>query len=67
MQSFLAALCIAILEKVLVKGTKAFDRYLELKNELENNKKAAADYDKVVKNPEATREDRRRAEDSALS
>lgn len=67
MQSFLVTLCMAILEKLLVKGTIAFDRYLELKKELEKNQKTAQDYNKVVNDPKATREDRRRAEDDSLS
>jgi len=67
MQSFIVSLCMAILEKLLVKGSKAFDRWLDLKKELETNEKNAKAYDKVVKDPNATREDRKRAEDSLLS
>ena len=57
----------AILEKLLVKGTDAFSQYLRLKAELEKNKTKSDAYDKVVKNPNATREDRRNAEDDSLS
>lgn len=66
MQSFLVALCMAILEKVLVKGTAAFDHYLVLKKELEANDKKSAEYEKVVNTP-TTREERRHAEDDLLS
>ena len=66
MQGFLVSLCIGILEKVLTKGTKAFEHYLALKHELEINQKKALDYQKVV-DSNASREERRRAEDSLLS
>ena len=67
MQGFLVSLCMAILEKLLVKGTEAFGQYLKLKAELEKNKAMSNEYDKVVNNPNATREERRNAEDDALS
>ena len=57
----------AILEKLLVKGTDAFSQYLKLKAELEKNKMQSDAFNQVVKNPNATREDRRHAEDDALS
>jgi methionyl-tRNA synthetase len=57
----------AILEKLLVKGTDAFGQYIKLKAELEKNKTKSDAYDKVVKNPNATREERRHAEDDSLS
>ena len=62
MQSFAVSLCLAILEKLLVKGSEAFDQYLALKEAIEK----AAKYDEVVKK-ETTREERRHAEDDALS
>lgn len=67
MESFLVALSMAILEKVLTKGTIAFGQFLALKKALEENEKNAKAYEAVVKDPKATREDRKRAEDSALS
>ncbi len=66
MESFLVALCLGILEKLITKGSIAFSKYLELKAELEKNNKTAAKYKEDVKNAK-TREDRRNAEDSALS
>ena len=66
MQSFLVSLCIAILEKLLVKGTAEYKKYEELRAELEKNSENAADYDKVVSKPGNTREERKDAEDSAL-
>lgn len=66
MQGFLVSLCMAILEKLLVKGTQAFDHYLKLKAELEANKKVSDKYYEDIKQAK-TREDRRRAEDNALS
>ena len=67
MQSFLVSLCMAILESLLAKGTKAFKHYLELKKELEKNAKQASEYQKVVNKNPSTREERRKAEDDALS
>lgn len=66
MQSFLVALCIAILDKILVRGTIAFKKYEDLRKELEENDKKSQTYDKVVNSP-ATREERRHAEDDLLS
>jgi hypothetical protein len=56
----------AILEKYLVKGTKAFSHYLDLKKELELNNKKASEYQKIV-DSHATREERKRVEDNLLS
>lgn len=67
MQTFLIKLALAILESYLVKGSKAFDHYLELKSELLENKKKAIKYDQVVKNPNASREERKKIEDDLLS
>jgi hypothetical protein len=66
MQSFLVALCIAILDKILVRGTIAFKKYEDLRKELEENDKKSQTYDKVVNSP-STREERRHAEDDLLS
>lgn len=66
MQAFLISLCMAVLEKILVKGSSAFTHYLALKAELEKNKIKAEEYEKAV-NSDAKREERRRAEDDLLS
>lgn len=65
MQSFLVALCMAILEKLITKGTDAWLKYEALRSELEKNKKNAEKYDEVVKSG-ADREKRRKAEDDVL-
>lgn len=65
-ESFLVSLCMAVLEKILTKGSTAFCHYLALKNELEKNKIKAGAYEKIV-NSNASREERRRAEDDLLS
>lgn len=67
MQGFLVSFCMAILEKALTKGTKAFAHYLALKKELEQNKSKAGEYQKVVDAPNTTRQERKDAEDSLLS
>ena len=67
MQSFAISLCLAILEKFLVKGSLAFHNYLALKYELEQNTKKAQEYNKVVNDKTKTREERKDAENSALS
>lgn len=56
----------AILDKILVKGTIAFKKYEDLRKELEENGKKSQTYDKVVNSP-STREERRHAEDDLLS
>ena len=66
MQGFLVALCMAILEKIIMKGTVAFDKYLELRRELEANAKLAQDYQKAIKEG-ASREKRKNEEDRILS
>jgi hypothetical protein len=62
MESFLIDLCLALLEKLLVKGSQAFGHYLALKDAVQK----AKEYQKVVDKP-TTREERRRAEDDLLS
>lgn len=66
MQSFLVALCMAILEKLITKGTQEWLKYEALREELSRNKKKAEDYQKVVDKP-STREERREAEDNLLN
>lgn len=66
MQSFLVALCMAILEKLITKGTQEWLKYEALREELSRNKQKADDYQKVVDSP-AGREERRRSEDASLS
>lgn len=66
MQSFLVALCMAILEKLINKGTQEWVKYEALREELSHNKKKAEDYQKVVDKP-STREERREAEDNLLN
>lgn len=66
MQSFLVSLCMAILEKLLVKGSAAFDHYLILKKELNDNEENSIKYEKVV-NSQSTREERRKSEDDLLN
>lgn len=65
MQSFLVALCVAILEKLITKGTIAASHLIALKAELEKNQASADKYQKVV-DSNANREERRRAEDELL-
>ena len=65
MQSFLVALCLAVLEKLLVKGTQEYVKFEALRAELKKNKEASEDYQKVVDSG-ASREERRRAEDDLL-
>lgn len=67
MQGLLINILLAVLEKLIVKGTIAFQKYMELKAALEENEKKAQDYQKVVDDPKATREDRKKAEDELLS
>lgn len=66
MQGLLVQICMALLEKLIIRGTSAFTKYLALKEELAMNAKKSAAYEKVVLDPNATREDRRKAEDEAL-
>jgi hypothetical protein len=56
----------AILEKLLVKGSAAFDHYLILKKELNDNEEKSIKYEKVV-NSQSTREERRKSEDDLLN
>lgn len=66
-ESFLVALCMAILEKLITKGSIAFSHYMALKKELDENDEKYKKYKKVVDDPKATREERRKAEDDVLS
>lgn len=65
MQGFLVALCVAILEKLVTKGTVAASHLLALKAELEKNQASADKYQKTV-DSNANREERRKAEDELL-
>lgn len=56
----------AILEKLINKGTQEWVKYEALREELSHNKKKAEDYQKVVDKP-STREERREAEDNLLN
>lgn len=67
MQGLLVGLCMAILEKIIDKGSKAFVAYLLLREELAKNDKESQKYKSVVNDPTATREQRRKAEDDLLS
>ena len=66
-KSFLVSLAMAVLKEFLIKGSTAWFKYEELKKELEKNKEKADKYQSVVDNNDATREDRRKAEDELLS
>lgn len=65
MQSFLVALCMAILEKLITKGTQEWVKYEALREELARNKQKADDYQKVV-DGNKSREERRKSEDDLL-
>lgn len=65
MQSFLVALCMAILEKLINKGTQEWVKYEALRDELSRNKQKADDYQKVV-DGNKSREERRKSEDDLL-
>lgn len=66
MQGLLIKLCLAILEKLIVEGSKSWVKYVALKNELEENEKKARKYKEVV-DGNKKREDRQKAEDDLLS
>lgn len=65
MQSFLVALCMAILEKLITRGTQEWVKYEALRDELSRNKQKADDYQKVV-DGNKSREERRKSEDDLL-
>lgn len=66
MQSFLVSLCMAILEKLITRGTQEWVKYEALRDELSRNKQKADDYQKVV-DGNKSREERRKSEDDLLS
>lgn len=66
MQSFLVALCMAILEKLITRGTQEWIKYEALRDELARNKQKADDYKKVV-DGNKSREERRKSEDDLLN
>lgn len=65
MQSFLVALCMAILEKLITRGTQEWVKYEALRDELARNKQKADEYQKVV-DGNKSREERRSAEDELM-
>lgn len=65
MQSFLVSLCMAILEKLITRGTQEWVKYEALRDELSRNKQKADDYKKVV-DGNKSREERRKSEDDLL-
>lgn len=67
MQSFLVTLALAILRNVVSEGSTAFAHFIALEEELKKAAEKDANYDKIKNNPNATREDRRHAEDDVLS
>lgn len=66
MQSFLVALCMAILEKLITRGTQEWVKYEALRDELSRNKQKADEYQKVV-DGNKSREERRKSEDDLLN
>ena len=66
MQDFLVALCMKILEKLLIKGTEEYRKYEALRSELEKNKQKSGNYQKIVDKPKSSREERKNAEDELL-
>ena len=63
----LASLAKSILKHYAGKaGIAVFEYWSEL-NELKDNKKKSDKYEKVAKDPNASREERKKAEDEALS
>ena len=62
--NILVQLLVALLGIYIPKGTAAYQKWSALNDELAQNKKRADEYDKVVDNPNSTREERERAEDS---
>jgi hypothetical protein len=66
MQGFLVALILDVLERLIVKGSKAYFHYMELRAELEANIKKAKSYMDVVDKVGASRDERKKAEDDLL-
>lgn len=56
-----------LLERAAQRAGKELQEYLDERKELERNKRKAQDYDKVVRNADSTREDRRKSEDALLN
>lgn len=65
-EKILLAIAWGILKNTANRAGKELKEYIDEQVELEKNKKAADKYDKVVQNPDASREDRRKAEDELL-
>lgn len=66
MQTFLVALAMEILKYYGPKLGEAAMKVIELEKALRDNKRKAGDYSEVVNSP-ANRDERRKAEDEALS
>jgi predicted nucleotide-binding protein (sugar kinase/HSP70/actin superfamily) len=67
MQAFLVSLAMAILKSVIEKGSVAAAHLIALEIELAKAQKKANTFEKIKNDPNATREDRRNAENDALS
>jgi hypothetical protein len=67
LESFLIKLFLALGSMLLSKGKIKVEGWLAIEAELKANTKKAEDYQKVVDKPDATREERQRAEDDLLS
>ena len=65
-EKLLVNLAWALLERAALRAGKELKEYFDERAELERNKRKAKDYDKVIGNPDSTREDRRKAEDALL-
>jgi len=66
-EKLLVNLAWMLLERAAQRAGKEIKEYFDERAELEQNKRRAKDYDKVVRNPDSTREDRRAAEDRLLN
>lgn len=67
LESFLVAFAMAVLKYYAAIAGKETKEYFDEVLELKKNKQKASDYDKVVQNPNASREERKNAEDSAFN
>lgn len=65
-EKMLVNLAWALLERAALRAGKELKEYFDERADLERNKRKAKDYDKVVRNPDSTREERRKAENALL-
>lgn len=65
-EKLLINLAWALLERAALRAGKELKEYFDERAELERNKRKAKDYDKVVRDADSKREDRRAAEDRLL-